>query len=574
MNVRHRRLVLGGMLIVLAAWFAAPLSGSRAPVPVIYDRPLHFDANRALEATRQFVTRHPKRILGSLESRQSTGFFRQHLEPLGFEVSYMHFNATVASRAEVGRNVLAFRQGEMPQILGVLAHYDTATPTFQGAMDNGSGIGVLLELGRVFAEEPLQQSLLLVATDGEEWGMLGAADLAQSYPGRDRIVAALSVDYVAAGNAASLYLEEVGLTRGYSPAWLRNLSRAAVEREGLEVREPGGLVEHLERAFLISATDQGPLLAGGIPAINIGSVSADPTLESRIYHSSEDTIEKLQASAFEKVGRAAERIIRTVDGMPTMPRDTAGQFRVIENRYLPAITVAALHFLVFAPLLLTAFFLVSRNRHRLNLMHVRREGTILLGILLPLLAAYYGIVLLTRTGIIPQYSLYPPGPRDPGLENPDMTVLITLLAVVLLSATVSWFAVRHMNRDLGRPDYAASGTFLTLILVCIVGLGLVHNSYWAAAFLLLPAWIWAMLERPRSAPGRLMNLALLLLSIVPWLGVTVYCASLLGIAWKIIWFELLALSTGLFRPAAYLLSAATIAVGLRFLALQFTRSAD
>ncbi len=574
MNVKQRRLVLASMLLVIAAWFAVFLSADRTSAPMIHDRPLHFDADRALEATGEFVTRHPRRVLGSLESRQSSGFFRQRLQPLGYEVSYMHFNATVASRAEVGRNVLALRQGEKPQILAVVAHYDTAAPVFQGAMDNGSGIGVLVELGRVFAEEPLRHSLLLVATDGEEWGMLGAADLAQSYPGRDRIAAALSVDYVAAGGAAALYLEEVGLHRGYSSAWLRDLSRTAAGLEGLEVLEPHGLVEHLERTFLVSVTDQGPLLAGGIPAINIGSVSADAALESKIYHSSEDTIEKLEASAFGKVGRAAERILRTLDGRPAMSRDTAGPFRVIDNRYLSATSVGALHVSAFAPLLLAGIFLMSRNCRRLSLAQAGREATVLAGIMLPFLAAYYGIVLLTRTGHIPQYSLYPPGRRDPGLENPDPTVLLTLLVVVLLSGTVAWFAVRHLSRSLGRPDYAASRTMTASVLACIVGLGLVYNSYWTATFFLLPAWIWVTLERPRGSPARLMNFALLLISIVPWLAVTVYCASLLGIGWKVIWFGLLALSTGLFRPATYLLSAAMAAVGLRFLALQFTGSAD
>ncbi len=562
------------MLLVIAAWFAASLSAGRTSVPVIHDRPLRFDADRALEATGEFVTSHPRRVLGSLESRQSTGFFRQRLQRLGFEVSYMHFNATIASRAEVGRNVLALRQGEEPQIFAVVAHYDTAAPVFQGAMDNGSGVGVLVELGRVFAEEPLRHSLLLVATDGEEWGMLGAADLAQSYPGRDRIAAALSVDYVAAGCAAGLYLEEVGLRSGFSPAWLRDLCRTAAGWEGLEVLEPRGLVEHLERAFLVSVTDQGPLLAGGIPAINIGSVSADPALESRIYHSPEDTIEKLEASAFGRVGRAAERILRTLDGMSAVPRDTAGPFRVVENRYLSATSVGALHLSAFAPLLLAGIFLVIRNRRRLSLVQAGREAAVLAGIMLPFLTAYYGIVLLTRTGRIPQYSLYPPGPRDPGLENPDPTVLMTLLVVVLLSGTVAWFAVRHLNRSLERPDYTASRTMMALVLACVVGLGLVYDSYWTATFFFLPAWIWVTFERPRTSPARLMNVALLLFSIMPWLAVAVYYAWLLGIGWKVIWFELLALSTGLFRPVAYLLSAATTAVGLRFLALQFTGSAD
>ena len=52
-------------------------------------------------------------------------------------------------------------------------------------MDDGSGVGVALELARIFASMPLRHSLLIIATDGEEWGMLGAADFAVNYPGSD-----------------------------------------------------------------------------------------------------------------------------------------------------------------------------------------------------------------------------------------------------------------------------------------------------------------------------------------------------------------------------------------------------
>ena len=306
MDNRHRRLVLAGMGLVVVAWIAAPWSGTSRSDPGVSQGPLLFDAGRALAETREFVTRYPRRPLGSLEARQSSAIFRQRLQPLGFEVSYAHFAATIESRTQVGRNILALKHGPDPAILAVLAHYDTAETTVQGAMDNGSGIGVLIELGRVLASSPLRHTLLLVATDGEEWGMLGASDLADNYEGRQRIVAALSLDYVAAGELANLQLAATGRMRGFTPAWLRDVCRAAAAGEGLPLVEPYGLMEHAERTILLSGTDQGPLLARGFPAINLGSGSADSDFERRIYHSADDTIEKLRPESLERFGRAAE----------------------------------------------------------------------------------------------------------------------------------------------------------------------------------------------------------------------------------------------------------------------------
>jgi hypothetical protein len=63
----------------------------------------------------------------------------------------------------------------------VLAHYDSrasdpldATSDAPGANDDGSGVAVLLELARILAPRRLDATVVLVATAGEEQGLLGA----------------------------------------------------------------------------------------------------------------------------------------------------------------------------------------------------------------------------------------------------------------------------------------------------------------------------------------------------------------------------------------------------------------
>lgn len=58
-----------------------------------------------------------------------------------------------------------------PILIG--AHYD-AVPGSPGADDNATGVAVLFELARAFAEQPLTYPVRLIAFDHEESGMLGS----------------------------------------------------------------------------------------------------------------------------------------------------------------------------------------------------------------------------------------------------------------------------------------------------------------------------------------------------------------------------------------------------------------
>jgi hypothetical protein len=574
MNRTQVRIVVASVAAVVLLWLLSPLLGDRTADPTLSDSALLFDAQRALDATREFVNRYPRRVLGSLEARQSTAFFRSVLQPLGYEINYSHFDATIANRTQVGRNVLAFRRGQLPEILVIMAHYDTARPTVQGAMDDGSGVGALVELGRIFSIAPLRHSLLLVASDGEEWGMLGAEDLAVNYPDRERIAAALSLDYLAPAELADLQLAVVGLERGYTPGWLRDLARKAAAQEMLPVLEPAGISEHIERAFLISATDQGPLLGNSIAAINLGSGSVDRSLEARIYHSPEDTIDKLKVDSFEKYGRVAERILRSLDDIAPVGRDISAPFRVTSSRYLPASLTMALQFVTFVPLVLGVCFLWRTSRAQLNLARVTRELLALGGTLLPFALVYYAIVVVTRTGRIPVFSGYPPGLKDPILENPPWAVISGLGVVPVLVATACFFAVRFLSQKLSAPSFLVSRSLTLTVVMATVVLGIYYNSYWAVVFLSLPAWVWVLVERGRSFTSRLLMAVLVAAAGLPWFALTCYYSRFLDMGWRIVWFEILALSTGMFSPAAYFLTGMMVATGLRLAVLQFIRSQD
>jgi hypothetical protein len=434
-------------------------------------------------------------------------------------------------------------------------------------MDNGSGVGVLLELASVFSEMPARNSILFIASDAEEWGMLGALDLARSYPERERIAAILSLDYVAIGDLASIDLGTSGQMAGYSPRWLRELLRRSALLEKQDVTEPSGLNEHLDRALLISGNDQGPFLANGIPAINLGSRSSDAQREWEVWHSANDTAGNLRVGSIAAYGRVAERAIRALDGLQEPPASDDA-FRFTGSRMVSGTTMNFLHLLAFLPSAAVLWFQIANHRRHLSGGRLRREMLAYAGTLLPFLTFYYFITLVHRMRLLPRYTLYPATPKDPVLGAPLWGVLSVLLGLVLLVSVICYFIVRVVSRNLPRPDFHVSKLILLLILALLVLLGFLHNPYWTVTFLVLPAWIWALVERGDGAGARAANSIWILAAAVVYYMVTAAYAARLGLGWKILWYEVLAISTGLFTFPGYLLASAAFALAIRFVTIQ------
>src|SRR5688500_7857443 len=94
MDSKQTRIVLIVMLLVGGCWLLSFLFLSfREPVPPLSESALKFDAAQALQRAEDFVTRYPKRVLGSFEARGSTGYLQKELEGMGYKISYSHFEA-------------------------------------------------------------------------------------------------------------------------------------------------------------------------------------------------------------------------------------------------------------------------------------------------------------------------------------------------------------------------------------------------------------------------------------------------------------------------------------------------
>jgi aminopeptidase YwaD len=124
------------------------------------------------------------------------------------------------------RNVVAKLPGENEEIIIVGAHHDSVlTP---GAVDDASGVAVVLEMARVLSMENLPRTILFTTFGSEELGLLGSAAFVREHVD-NKIVAAVVFDVIAPGPENGL---RVGLRNSWEIAtteWLDSYAHELAE---------------------------------------------------------------------------------------------------------------------------------------------------------------------------------------------------------------------------------------------------------------------------------------------------------------------------------------------------------
>lgn len=166
-------LVLGSVL----AWWSI---GTPKPAPA--DAPKQaFSATRAMMDDRAIAARpHPT---GSAEAGLVRSYLVQRMQFLGLEPRLVDGQAIETPRwfksAAIGgtiENIIGVLQGTDPSLpaIALMAHSDSV-PGSPGAADDAAGVSAVLEVVRALkAAGPHRRDVLVIITDGEEAGLLGA----------------------------------------------------------------------------------------------------------------------------------------------------------------------------------------------------------------------------------------------------------------------------------------------------------------------------------------------------------------------------------------------------------------
>jgi hypothetical protein len=255
--------------------------------------------------------------------------------------------------------------------------------------------------------------------------------------------------------------------------------------------------------------------------------------------------------------------------LPSIPKESQESFNLWGSLFLRSTAIRALHALAFVPLAVIFYFHLINFKSRLTGIRVGRELLAFFAASLPFLALYFLIGLFRGLRLLPIYTLYPPMPKDPALANPPWGLLGTIFGAALIIAVVSCAIGILAFRDFPKPDYHVSKLVLLGLMLILVFLALLYNSYWATTFLLLPAWMWALIKSAKTLGKRLGNGICILAAGIPYFAVLFMYASRLDMSWNFVWYQVLALNSGLFTGIGFLLGAAAISIGIRFIAIQF-----
>jgi len=467
-----------------------------------------------------------------------------------------------------GENIIASLTGDTPDSVSVMAHYDGQTTSHQAAEDNASGVGVLLELARVLYARPHRRGLILIASDAEEWGMIGARALGGFLRAKNT-VAVISIDYLNRGSAPALGIDCMGQSAGYTPLWLRELVVEAGHVQGVRVEQAAPAWEFVERAVEVSAQDQGPLLRERIPALNIATLTKEYDASRLRYHATLDVFQDFDSASFKMLGATVEQAIVKFDSLPPVVSGGMTYLRVSTRRYLPGDRLRLALTLPILPIALAGLLAA------LNLAtELRSPWSMLLRPLayaVPPWLALAVLYALTGANILKRWELYPATPKDPFLyQIPRGVALPLLLALVAGYLVVRWLRTRFRvfgPFDARPPSLAdhSRALYVWLCFVCVCAFLLNSFAMW---FYLGPFAFAALLLVRRCRPlVRGFNALLLLIAVLPFLALLYRFGSEIFLGWRIAWYLVLQAAYGVWSPFAAILFLLAVVLWLRFLAI-------
>ena len=292
----ERFLRLTGLLV--AAHVAAGAAGCARPVPI-------FSEQNARAHVGMLAGTIGSRPVGTEANARARAYIIDQLRLFGYEVRVQEADARRASLGRSARvaNIIAVKTGARSEAVALVSHYDSV-PMGPGAADDAFGVAVSLEAARVLAARPNPNwSVMVLVTDGEDAGLMGAAALMTDRDVTNRLKAYINFESIGSGGTPMLF--EVGPGNGWL---LRPWARYAPNPRG------GSFITEIYKR-LPNDTDFSIFKLQEIPGLNFAAVG-----DSFPYHTSRDTVERLAPGTVRRAGEQAVAIVTALDGIDVTQR--------------------------------------------------------------------------------------------------------------------------------------------------------------------------------------------------------------------------------------------------------------
>jgi peptidase M28-like protein len=496
-----------------------------------------FDRGTAVQFATEFANQFPDRSPGTEGQRDATDWVESQLRGYEFDVERQTFTADipgVGTRELVNLVAVAPPTGppntQSNRAVVVMAHRDNVGRS-QGADDNASGTGALLELARDLGNATLSHPIVLVSTDGGSYGGLGAAHFAGSRRFQGRMAALVNLDAIASGGSPRL--EFAGDTsRVPSPTLLATADSSIEAETDVTPKRPGALAQLVDLAFPFSFYEQAPFVSRGVPAVTITTGGSRPRPPEG------DTLANLDEERLGELGRAAQMLLGSLDESAEVASGTQS-FLYFGKRILYGWTLQLTLVAALIPFLAATVDLFARCRRRhIALLPALRSY---LSRLLVWLAVGLVFALFVAVGLLPSGENRPIGPDTAAATDWPVAALAALLGV----SAVVWLIVRPRltpTRSIAREE-ELGGHLAAMVVLALVALVVAAVNPYTLIFLLpsLHAWLWLPQVRDR---GRVVQAAVYAIGFLGPLLLLASFASRFDMGFDAIWYVIALTAVG------------------------------
>lgn len=387
---------------------------------------------------------------------------------------------------ETIENIVARIPGEdSTGAIMIAAHYDTVEGS-PGAADDGSGVAAILETVRILLEKPaLKNDIIILITDGEEAGLLGAQEFVRGHPWAQDVIIVLNFE--ARGNKGPSVLFE---TNEGNNRMISEFIKAA----------PNPIAHSFFYDLyktLPNETDLSVFKAAGMYGLNFGFFDG---LDH--YHSINDTIENLSLNSLQHHGDYMLHLVQNYGELNLVSKDDGNRiyFNIIGNKMVSYSEALVFPMVIFAILAFVFTFLYGLKLKKLTIV-----GT-MFGFAIFLLTIGFAYLFGQQLKTFVLFLLTDRIWLQKLIEQRMNTVFLVFIILFFVMLSVLY---RLVNKKINTFNLLMGAYFVWLILSVLTGIYLKGSSYiftWPLLLGLFGMNLLMMTQHVRSLNGYIINL--------------------------------------------------------------------
>ncbi|MEO6232439.1 MAG: M20/M25/M40 family metallo-hydrolase [Ferruginibacter sp.] len=389
-----------------------------------------FSVNRALTHLNQIA--NAPHSTGSLENARVRAYIVSVCKQEGFEVEIQQATSINAARNRIIAaniyNIIARKKGiQNSKSVVLMAHYDSEFST-PGASDDGAGVAAMLETGRALkASGPLQNDLILLFTDGEEIGLMGARAFVKDSSLIKDI--GLVINFEGRGNAGPSNMFEVNDHNGWViNEYAKSVAHPFANSLGYEIYKK-----------LPNSTDFTLFKNAGITGLNNANIEGFVN-----YHSPNDKVENLDLKTLQHHGDNMLSLAKHFGNLniTTTKASDISYFNFIGNWFIHYPASWNIIFVMMVNLLLICYIFLGFKHQR-----IRIGGLVVSALLFPVvLAVIYFAAKILQAKIVTHYPMYSHFGQNNSYNIGWYFLAMSALAMTIFT-TIYWLVSKKINSN-------------------------------------------------------------------------------------------------------------------------------